>query len=230
MTPSKHSGNFNYLLLRSVLWPQSICGFHTHENKQLLTCGTVFVSTQKSTKQLHTMQTTLLIKGHDNFYYYVSLSALVSQQESAHPFQIIPWCSYSECEWNGRKNSEVFQSTKQYDGNSDTACFHQPGLCLPSYLQSTREHYASRKGNLGTHYLSECLLYPQWKRETGRWTITITDVCKKGARFCAGLWTLKDTLRAYGVNNNVLIAQIMQRNAVAMMTRIRSKMRELWKI
>jgi len=101
-----------------------LCVSYSSENKQgLLSCAAVSVRTENDTEILKHMQTTRLTKVHDSLYCYVALSLLASQQETANPFEIIQWCSGSEGEWNGRKNAEVFQGTKQYDGNSDMCVF-----------------------------------------------------------------------------------------------------------
>jgi hypothetical protein len=73
------------MLATDYLWVSYIS-----ENKQgLLSCAAVSVSTENDTELLKYMQTTRPIKAHDSVYCYVVLSPLVSQQETANPFEII---------------------------------------------------------------------------------------------------------------------------------------------
>lgn len=97
---------------------------YSSEKKQgLLSFAAVSVWTENDAEILKHMQITRLMKAHDSLYCYIALSPLVSQQETANPFEIIQWCSGSVVEWNGRKNVKFFQDTKQYDGNSDMCVF-----------------------------------------------------------------------------------------------------------
>lgn len=63
---------------------------YSSENKQgLLLCAAVSVSTESDIELLQHIQTTRLIKAHGCIYCYVALSPLISQQETANPFEII---------------------------------------------------------------------------------------------------------------------------------------------
>ena len=73
------------MLATDYLWVS-----YSSENKQgLLSCAAVSVWTENDTEILKHTQTTRLIKAHDSLYCYVVLSPLVSQQETANPFEII---------------------------------------------------------------------------------------------------------------------------------------------
>ena len=73
------------MLVTDYLWVS-----YSSENKQgLLSCAAVSVSTEDDTEILQHVQAPRLIKARDSVYGYVGLSPLVSQQETANPFEII---------------------------------------------------------------------------------------------------------------------------------------------